>query len=144
MEMKKDVLEVVGTMFFRDGKLLIDKPRSKSTYQMIGGEVEESDESILAAAIRECHEELGSSAIFDESQFSFVMDFLELATSDPNRMIHMSIFQYLGDLEGELTTSSEIEDFMWYGMDDDRNLLSNTLKNEVVPYAIEKQLIYKK
>ena len=49
------MLKVVGTMFFKDGKLLIDKPRKRSTFQMIGGSVEEG-ETTLEAAIRECHE----------------------------------------------------------------------------------------
>ena len=48
------ILEVVGTMFFRNGKLLIDKPRTKPTFQMIGGKVE-NGESIRDTAIRECH-----------------------------------------------------------------------------------------
>ena len=56
--MSNKVIKVVGTMFFKDGKLLIDKPRKRPTYQMIGGGVEEG-ESTLQAAIRECHEELG-------------------------------------------------------------------------------------
>ena len=30
-------MNVVGTMFFEDYKLLIDKPRKRPTYQMIGG-----------------------------------------------------------------------------------------------------------
>ena len=76
------IMEVVGTMFFRDGKLLIDKPSSKTTFQMIGGKVEEG-ETIKEAAIRECHEELGEKAIFDEDGIQFVMDFEEIATSDP-------------------------------------------------------------
>ena len=104
------ILEVVGTMFFRDGKLLIDKPRKKPTFQMIGGKVEKG-ETIREAAIRECHEELGEKAIFDESLLEFVMDF------------------------------EEIEQFMWFGADDDRNILSNTLKNEIVPYCIKSGLI---
>ena len=133
-------MEVVGTMFFRDGKLLIDKPRSKPTFQMIGGKVEEG-ESIREAAIRECHEELGEKAIFDETLLDFVMDFEEIATSDPSKRIHMNIFQYKGELKGELTVSEEIEQFMWFGADDDRNILSNTLKNEIVPYCIKKGLI---
>lgn len=29
-------IEVVGTMFFKEYKLLIDKPRKRTTYQMIG------------------------------------------------------------------------------------------------------------
>lgn len=48
---------VVGTMFFKNQKLLIDKPRKRNTYQMIGGGVEEG-ETPLMAAIRECYEEL--------------------------------------------------------------------------------------
>ena len=137
------MLQVVGTMFFKDGKLLIDKPRKRPTFQMIGGSVEEG-ETTLEAAIRECHEELGDKAIFDESKITPVMDFEEIATSDPTKKIHMHIFKYDGELEGELTTSLEIEKFMWFGQDDDINLLSNTLKNEILPYCIENKLIYNK
>lgn len=136
----KDLTEVVGTMFFKNGKLLIDKPRSKPTFQMIGGKVEKG-ETAREAAIRECHEELGGNAIFDENAIEFVMDFEEIATSDPTKKIHMNIFQYNGELKGELTISEEIESFMWFGINDDRNLLSNTLKNEIVPYCIKRGLI---
>ena len=136
----ENLIEVVGTMFFRNGKLLIDKPRSKPTFQMIGGKVEKGETS-REAAIRECHEELGENAIFDENLIEFVMDFEEIATSDPTKKIHMNIFQYNGELKGELTISEEIESFMWFGPNDDRNLLSNTLKNEIVPYCIKKGLI---
>ena len=80
------MLNVVGTMFFKDGKLLINKLRKRPTFQMVDGAVE----------------------------------------------------------EGELEISSEIEKFMWFGIDDDMNLLSNTLKNEVVPYCIENKLIFSK
>ena len=69
------------------------------------------------------------------------MDFEEIATSDPNQRIHMNIFQYKGQLKGELTTSDEIESFMWFGTNDDTRILSNTLKNEIVPYCIKKGLI---
>lgn len=139
--MEKNI-KVVGTMFFKNGKLLIDKPRKRPTYQMIGGSVEDSEE-VIAAAIRECHEELGSKAIFDENNFKLVMDFNEIATSDQKTKIHFYVFEYTGELKGELTTSDEIEKFMWFGYDDDTEILSNTLKNEVVPYCKTKKLIYK-
>ena len=132
--------QVVGTLFFKDKKLLIDKPRKRKTFQMIGGSVEEN-ESIFDAAVRECKEELGENAIFDSLKIKFLMEFDEIATSDPNLKIHMNIFIYDGVLEGELTTSDEIESFMWFSRDDDINLLSNTLKNEIIPYAIENELI---
>lgn len=134
--------QVVGTLFFRDGKLLIDKPRKRPTFQMVGGSVEEGEE-ILDAAIRECYEELGDRAIFAPGNIKFLMEFDEIATSDPNLKIHMNVFIYEGELTGELTTSEEIEGFMWFGVDDDTSILSNTLRNEIVPYCKEKGLIYK-
>lgn len=138
--MQEDILNVVGTMFFKDGKLLIDKPRKKPTYQMIGGKVEEN-ETFLEAAIRECHEELGTNAIFIDKKIKFVMDFIETSTSDPTKKIHMYVYIYDGELKGNLSISSEIEGFMWFGINDDKRILSNTLKNEIIPYATKNNLI---
>lgn len=134
------MLKVVGTIFIKDNKLLIDKPRNKPTHQMIGGKVEEN-ETPLQAAIRECHEELGKKAKFDEKQLIQVMDFDEIATSDPNIKIHFYLFMYNGELEGELETSEEIESFLWYDTTCEENILSNTLKHKVIPYCLEKKLI---
>lgn len=133
-------MNVVGTMFFKDNKLLIDKPRKRATYQMIGGRVEEN-ETPLEAAIRECHEELGAKALFDENKFELVMDFDEIATSDPNLKIHFYVYKYNGELKGELTESEEIESFLWYDSTNGQDILSNTLKNEVVPYCLENNYI---
>lgn len=132
-------MNVVGTMFFKDQKLLIDKPRKRETYQMIGGRVEEG-ETPKIAAIRECHEELGPLAIFDENKIQFLMEFNEIATSDGKTPIHFYIFEYQGTLEGALQTSEEIESFCWYSTEDEVPL-SNTLKNEVIPYCLTKKLI---
>ena len=133
-------MEVVGTMFFKENKLLIDKPRKRNTYQMIGGKVEYG-ETPLEAAIRECHEELGNKAIFNEKLFELVMEFDEIATSDGKTPIHFYVFKYNGELQGELSTSEEIEEFKWYTSTDGKDILSNTLKNEVVPYCLKNNLI---
>lgn len=133
-------MKVVGTMFFKDNKLLIDKPRKRPTYQMIGGRVEEG-ETPQEAAIRECHEELGKDAIFDENKIELVMEFDEIATSDGKTPIHFYVFKYYDELEGVLTTSEEIEKFQWYDSTLGTEMLSNTLKNEVIPYCLQKKLI---
>ena len=133
-------MKVVGTMFLENEKLLIDKPRKRPTYQMIGGKVEEG-ETTLQAAIRECHEELGNEAIFDESLFELVMEFDEIATSDGVTPIHFYVFKYNGKLNGKLNTSEEIEKFKWYDSSCGTDILSNTLKNEVVPYYTQRKLI---
>ena len=133
-------MDVVATMFFKDNKLLIDKPRKRLTYQMVGGKVEKG-ETPMQAAIRECHEELGEKAIFDESLFNLTMEFDEIATSDGITPIHFYVFTYKGELKGDLNTSEEIERFKWYETKDGNEILSNTLKNEVVPYCIKNGLI---
>ena len=38
--MEGNIIDVVGTMFFQNGKLLIVKPRKRHTFQMVGGCVE--------------------------------------------------------------------------------------------------------
>lgn len=133
-------MKVVGTIFLHNNKLLLVKPRKKPTYQMVGGKVEEG-ETILEAAIRECHEELGNNAIFDESKFSFIMDFDEIASSDNKTPIHFNVFIYEGMLEGFLEESDEIEKFIWYDSSMGNNMLSNTLRHKVVPYCIKEKLI---
>ena len=133
--------EVSGTLFFKDGKVLLVKPRKRPTLQVVGGSVEEG-ETVMEAAIRECHEELGSKAIFDPNNFKFLMEFEEMATSDSNLKIHMNLYIYDGKLEGELTTSDEIASFKWFGIDDDINLLSFALRNVIIPYCKENKLIY--
>ena len=134
------MIEVVGTMFFLNNKLLIDKPRKRPTFQMIGGSVE-TGETPLEAALRECHEELGKNAKFDENLFELVMEFDEIATSDGITPIHFYVFKYNGILKGNLETSEEIEKFLWYDTTMGDEILSNTLKNEVVPYCLKKKLI---
>lgn len=134
------MIQVVGTMFFQEQRLLIDKPRKRKTYQMIGGGVEEG-ETPIQAAIRECREELGENAIFDIDKFKLVMDFDEIATSDGKTKIHFYVFQYEGSLEGTLSTSEEIESFLWYDTSEKEAPLSNTLTNEVIPYCLQKKLI---
>ena len=133
-------MRVVGTMFFENKKILIDKPRKRNTYQMVGGRVED-DETPLEAAIRECYEELGNEAIFNEQDFELKMEFDEIATSDGITPIHFYVYQYNGKLKGKLNTSEEIESFLWYDSSEGTEILSNTLKNEVIPYCLQKKLI---
>lgn len=133
-------MKVVGTMFIDNNKLLLDKPRKRPTYQMIGGRVEDN-ETPIEAAIRECHEELGNKAIFDINLFEQVMEFDEIATSDGVTPIHFYVFKYNGSLEGTLTTSEEIESFLWYDSSYGEDMLSNTLKHKVIPYCLEKNII---
>ena len=106
-------MEVVGTLYIKDNKLLLNKPRKRPTYQLVAGKIE-LNETPLEAIIRESHEELGKSVTFNESAFEFIMDFNEIASSDNKTEIHYYLFKYNGMLDGTLETSEEIESFLWY------------------------------
>ena len=125
-----------GVVIMHNSKILLHRNINSDHYAMIGGRVEDG-ETPLDAAIRECHEELSDSCKFDESLFELVMDFDEIATSDGVTKIHFYVFKYNGELKDEPITGDEIEKFLWYQTSDGVDILSNTLKNEVVPYAIE-------
>ena len=84
---------------------------------------------------------MGDKVIIDENLFELIMDFDEIATSDPNLEIHFYIFIYNNQLKGELQISEEIEGFLWYESIMGDEILSNTLKNEVIPYCLKKRLI---
>ncbi len=55
-------------------------------------------------------------------------------TTNDTCLIYMHVFMHQRKLEGQLTTSEKIEKFMWFGDGDAPEPLSNTLKNEMVPY----------
>lgn len=133
-------MNVVGTIFLKNNKILIDKPRKRKTYQMVGGKIEEN-ETPLQAAIRESYEELGKNINLNENSFEQVMEFNEIATSDGKTPIHFYVFKYKGELNGELEISQEIEKFLWYDSSLGNEILSNTLKNEVIPYCLKNKLI---
>ena len=46
-----------------------------------------------------------------------------------------------GELKGNLSLSEEIEDFKWYETADGDEILSNALKNKVIPYCLKNNLI---
>lgn len=133
-------MNVVGTIFLKNNKILIDKPRKRNTYQMVGGKIEEN-ETPLQAAIRESYEELGKNINLNEKSFEQVMEFDEIATSDGKTPIHFYVFKYKGKLKGELEISQEIEKFLWYDSSLGNEILSNTLKNEVITYCLKNKLI---
>ena len=133
-------MDVAVTMFFDNNRLLLDKPRKRPTYQLVGGRIE-NGETPLEAAVREAHEELGNEAIFNEGLFEKVMEFNEIASSDGITPIHVYLFKYNGRLEGKLNISEEIENFLWYDSSYGDDILSNTLKHVVIPYCLKNELI---
>lgn len=133
-------MEVVGTLFIKNNKLLLNKPRKRPTYQLVAGKIE-TGETPFEAMIREAHEELGLNAIFDENCFEQILEFDEIASSDNITKIHYYLFKYNGELKGTTSISDEIEDYIWFDSSIKNIKLSNTLNHVVIPYCLENNLI---
>ena len=133
-------MNVVGTLFIEDNKLLLNLSRKRSIYQLVAGKMEVG-ETPIEAMIREAHEELGSEAIIDESAFEQILEFDEIASSDNVTPIHYYLFKYNGKIGGKITTSEEITSYLWYDTSNKDVLLSNTLNHVVIPYCIKNNLI---
>ncbi len=133
------MLEVVGTLFIEDRKLLLNKPRKNPTYQLVAGKVEKK-ETPNHAAYREACEELVTDSL-NECDFQFIMDFEETASSDPNLKIHFHLFKYTQKLEVIPQLSDEITDFIWYSTDMKDIALTPTINHIVIPYCLANNLI---
>lgn len=133
-------MNVVGALYIKDRKLLLDVSRKRKVYQLVAGKMEVG-ETPLQAMIRESHEEMGSQITFDESKLKQIMEFDEIASSDNITQIHYYLFEYNGELNGSLSTSEEIDGFLWYDTTMKGVELSNTLNHVVIPYCKKHDLI---
>ena len=133
-------MNVVGTLFIENRKLLLNLSRKRDIYQLVAGKMEVG-ETPIESMIREAHEELGIEAIIAESAFEQILEFDEIASSDNVTPIHYYLFKYNGVIEGEISTSEEITEYLWYDTSIKDIKLSNTLNHVVIPYCLKNKLI---
>ena len=77
-------MKVVGTLFIKENKLLLVKPRRRPTYQLPAGKVEEG-ETKEQALIRECREELNITLSVGDV-------FTEVVHEYPDITVHLTLF----------------------------------------------------
>ncbi len=141
--MNKDYIKVVGTVFIKDGKILISmsqRSAKSGKYTLVGGGVEPY-ESIVEAAKRECEEEIAQGFTIETDELQEVFCFREPALSDPKLNIEMHIFKSLKEIDVPLVPNEEILNYHWYTFGDNINCLSSALSEHVIPWAMENNLL---
>ena len=133
------MLKVVGTLFIKNRKLLLNRPRKRPIFQLIAGKIE-PNEVPQEAIYREACEELSTTDL-NPNAFKFIMEFEETASSDPNLKIHYYLFNYEEELNCNLLTTEEITEFIWFDTSMTDIALSPTLNHIVIPYCKENNLI---
>lgn len=141
--MNNKYLEVVGIAFFKNKSLLISKSHNckhNNLYTLVGGKIEKG-ETVLHAAVRECKEEIDSSFDITEKDLKEVLCFLEQAASDPNLTIRIHILISKKEIDKLPNTSDEIIDYRWFSLKDNPNILSASIRNHLLEYAINNFLL---
>lgn len=140
----ENLIYVVGTAFIKDGKLLISmsqRSAKKGKYTLVGGGVEKG-ETFKEAARRECLEEIANGFDIKEEELKEILAFREPALSDPSLTIEMHMMIALKDIDVELLPNNEIVEYKWFKIGDDDSQLSSAIKDHLIPWAIENNLMY--
>lgn len=135
--MIKKVKQIVGTAIINNGKLLVVqsiRSINQNKYTLIGGAVEDG-ETNAQAAVREVKEEIGNGFEIEEKDLKEVLSFIEYADSDPDILIQIHVFISNRKVNVELKPNFEILEHKWITVNEDKNCLSSSVKDYLLPYA---------
>ncbi len=138
------IKKTVGVAFIQDGKLLISQSvrSSKSNlWTLIGGGVE-NGESEVEAAIREVREEIHNGFEIKEEDLKPLMCFKEVASSDPELQIIMTIFICHKAIDTYFSSNAEILRYHWYHLGESNYKISSSIRDHFIPFAISEGLMY--
>jgi len=109
-----EIIDKIAWIHTKDGKILSTLSKGKSVYYIPGGKREkgETDHETL---VREIKEELDVDIILDTVEYLGVY---EAQSDGANQGVVVRMTSYLGDYQGEIKASSEIDRFDWHTISD--------------------------
>ncbi len=124
-----------GLAVVRDKKLLVVREHGTSKFLLPGGKPE-NGESLEEALSREVKEELDANV--KPGSLKFYGIFEDVAANEPDTVIQISLS--LGEVEGDLKPSSEIEELAWIGSDHEV-VLAPSIRNKILPALIRDGIV---
>mgnify|MGYP002034191539 FL=1 len=124
-----------GLAVVRNKKLLVLREKNTSKYLLPGGRPEKG-ENIEKTLNREIKEELNT--IIRPGSVRFYGTFEDVAANEPDTIIRISLS--IGEIEGVLEPSSEIEETAWIGSNHSL-ILAPSIKNKILPALIKDGII---
>ncbi len=124
-----------GLAVVRNKKLLVLREKNTSKYLLPGGRPEKG-ENIEKTLNREIKEELNT--IIRTGSIRFYGIFEDVAANEPDTIIRISLS--IGEIEGVLEPSSEIEETAWIGSNHNL-ILAPSIENKILPALIKDGII---
>ena len=128
------MIRKVGLLIVRENRLLLCRKSRGTTLLIVPGGKPEGDETEEQALGREIEEELGTTV----SAIEHCGRYEDEAAGDPRRV---TISLYTGLLTGEPVASGEIAELIWFGLGDDTELISPSLRRQILPDLLRRGIL---
>jgi 8-oxo-dGTP diphosphatase len=124
----------IGLLVVRENRLLLCRKRYGTDLLILPGGKPDEGETEEQALEREIGEELGTTV----SALAPFGTYEDEAAGDPRRV---RISLYTGVLGGEPAASGEIAELVWFGARDDRELVSPSIRRQILPDLLRRGIL---
>ena len=133
--MKAD-FEKAGLLAVREGRVLLCRKKHTTSLLILPGGVKEAGETAEDCLRREVREELGGVVL---GPLLFLGDFISPAAVE-GKTVRVEL--YAGELKGDPAAASEIKELVWFGADDDAEMLAPSLRDLIFPQLRRRGLLW--
>ena len=125
-----------GLLHSKDGRILLCRKKHTTSLLILPGGTFAEGETAEECLRRECREELGEVEV---ANLSYVGEYESPAAGQDAKTVKIEL--YSGELEGLPVAHSEIQDLIWFGPQDDAELLAPSLRNVIFPDLRQRGLL---
>lgn len=125
-----------GLLYVKDDRVLLCRKSHTTSLLILPGGSLEAGETAEECLRRECCEELGEVEV---SNLVFLGAYESRAAGEESKTVKIEL--YAGRLEGTPAAHSEIREIVWFGPQDDPELLAPSLRNVIFPDLRRRGLI---
>src|SRR5579862_7052771 len=108
-----------GLLHLRDGRVLLCRKKHTTSLLILPGGTLEPGETAEECLLRECREELGEVEV---SNLSYLGEYESPAAGQDGKTVRIEL--YAGEVRGLPAAHAEIQDLVWFGPQDDAELLA--------------------
>jgi 8-oxo-dGTP diphosphatase len=125
-----------GLLHSKDGRILLCRKKHTTSLLILPGGTLEPGRTAEECLRRECREELGEVEV---SNLSYLGVYESPAAGQNGKTVKIEL--YSGELVGLPVAHSEIQDLIWFGPQDDTELLAPSLRNVIFPDLRQRGLL---